>query len=312
MEFGNLKRVPINSIWKNEEIDFTPFLADHIKDLGNILGLDLETITTEADVGDFSLDLLAKDLSTNRNVVIENQYNNSNHDHFGKLITYAANYNAGIIIWISEKIREEHRAAIDWLNYNTNEDLHFFAIEIEVFQIDDSKPVYNFKLIASPNEWQKSLSKSVNKVSSKSLLYREFFQKLLDELRSKHRFTNAKAGQPQSWYSFSTGVKGFTFGVSFALGGRARTELYIDTNDKETNKRIFRQFECDKEQIELEFNGKLEWELLEDARASRIAIYCSGNIDDPQEDLEIVHQWMVDKLLKFKFVFKKRLQSVIK
>ena len=205
-EFGQIKKVDIKSIWKNEALNFTPWLADNLDKLSDLIGLDLELTSREAEVGDFSLDLLAKDLSTNRNVVIENQFNPTDHKHLGQLITYASYYKANVVIWISEEVREEHRSAIDWLNLNTNDDIEFFAVEIEVIQIDNSKPALNFKLKANPNEWQKSNKKSEQTENSPTQnSYVAYFQNLIDELRVKHKFTNARAGQPQSWYSFSAG-----------------------------------------------------------------------------------------------------------
>lgn len=258
IEFGQIKKVDIKTIWKNEALNFTPWLADNLDKLSDLIGLDLELTSREAEVGDFSLDLLAKDLSTNRNVVIENQFNPTDHKHLGQLITYASYYKANVIIWISEEVREEHRSAIDWLNNNTNDEIEFFAVELEVIQIDNSKPALNFKLKANPNEWTKSNKKvSQTENSETQNSYVAYFQNLIDELRVKHKFTNARVGQPQSWYSFSTGVRGFVYSTSFARGERVRAEIYIDTGKAERNKEIFRQIKTEEEQIEKEFGEKL-------------------------------------------------------
>jgi len=57
-------------------------------------------------------------------------------------------------------------------------------------------------------------------VSSRGEAYRQFFQKLLDELREKHHFTSARVGQSQNWYSFSSGISGTPYSASFAQGGQ--------------------------------------------------------------------------------------------
>lgn len=138
MDFGTIIKVPLRDIWKHEALDFTPWLARNINVLGEVIGLDLELIKEEANCGDFSLDLLAKDLGTNKNVIIENQFNRTDHDHLGKLITYAAFHDAKFVIWIAETIREEHRQALEWLNDRTNNETQFFAIVVEVIKLTSS------------------------------------------------------------------------------------------------------------------------------------------------------------------------------
>lgn len=308
-DLGQIKKVDVKSVWRYEALNFTPWLAENLDKLSDLIGMDLELAGREAEVGDFSLDLLAKDVSTNRNVVIENQFNPTNHKHLGQLITYASYYKANVIIWISEEVREEHRAAIDWLNNNTNDEIEFFAVELELIQIDDSRPALNFKLKAHPNEWSKSNRKVEQPgISETQNAYVTFFQALIDELRVKHKFTNARVGQPQSWYAFSTGVRGFVYGTSFARGERVRVDLYIDTRNGERNKEIFRQLKEEEAQIHAEFGCVLEWEELPSKRAARVAIYRQGSIVEDSEALTGIKDWAVENLLKMKKVFQDRIR----
>ena len=138
--FSELKKVSLNEIWKHEASDFTPWLAENIQELGDALGMDLEIVDREAPVGDFSLDLLAQVEGSSRTVVIENQFKQTNHDHLGKLLTYAGGNDASVVIWVSEKIRDEHRQALEWLNQRTDTETQFFAVVVEILQIDDFKP----------------------------------------------------------------------------------------------------------------------------------------------------------------------------
>ena len=309
-KFGTLQRLELRSIWKNEARDFTPWLAARIQELGESLGLELELTQREANIGDFSLDLLAKDLGTSKIVIIENQLSRTDHDHLGKLLTYASGFDASTVIWIAEAIRDEHRQALEWLNQRTDSETQFFGVVIEVLQIDDSKPAFNFKPIVFPNEWQKTQRRrSETTVSPRAEAYRGYFQKLIDELRESHNFTGARIGQPQSWYSFASGHSGLTYAACFAQGRRARVELYIDLGDFDKNKLLFDKLAENREQIEQEYGEPFEWERLDEKRASRIAIYRQGAIDDNEETLAEIRAWMIDRLLKMKKVFSKRLKK---
>jgi len=309
-DFGTIKSVDIKDIWKNEPHDFTPWLADNLDVLGQLIGLDLELISCEADAGDFRLDILAQDLDTNGMVIIENQFDSTDHKHLGQLITYASYYKAGVVIWVAEEIREEHRAAIDWLNNITDDTVGFFAVEINVIRIDDSKPALNFKLKAFPNEWRKSAAKpGTGESSSTMVLYQKFFQTLIDELRTIHKFTNKNNAQPRRRCLFPSGIKGISYAVAFVEGIELRVTIVIAKGKAENNKRIFRELEKQKQDIEKEFGDSLKWEILEDKRPSRIAIYRQISIKDNATTLDEIKDWCIDRLLKFKEVFEQRLKA---
>jgi hypothetical protein len=302
-----IQKVDPRNIWKHEAHDFTPWLSDNITELGEAIGIELEVTEQEAGVGDFSLDILAKDLGRNADVIIENQLAITDHDHLGKLLTYASGYDADIIIWLSTEMREEHRQALDWLNQRTDSNTDFFGVVVEVIKIGDSRPALQFKVIVSPNEWQKSKKKQTNTASSeKSERYRDYFQDLLDTLRDAYHFTSAKKGQPQNWYTFSSGNKKFVYGHSFAQGSRVRTEIYVDSGDFDKNKTFFDTLLAEKESIETELGQTVEWERLDNKRACRIAIYRSGSIEDSSEELQKIKEWGIQTLLDLKKVFGKK------
>jgi phosphosulfolactate phosphohydrolase-like enzyme len=106
------------------------------------LGQRLGTSAEEFNLGPSSADILAKDTEGNF-VVIENQFGKTDHDHLGKLLTYAATLNASAVVWIAERFTDEHRKAFEWLNDHASEDLSLYAVERVLWQIDQSKPLFN-------------------------------------------------------------------------------------------------------------------------------------------------------------------------
>ena len=135
---GRLVSVPLREVWPHEANDFTPWLAkkENLSLLAETLQLsDLQLQDTEVAVGSFYIDILARDIE-GRVVVIENQFGPTDHTHLGQIMTYVAGQEGrATVIWIAEKFRDEHRAAIDWLNTATNEDFDFFAVEVEALRI---------------------------------------------------------------------------------------------------------------------------------------------------------------------------------
>ena len=134
MTLSNLKRIELRKQWADEARDFTPWLSSEkgLVMLGELLGMELELEDTEVSVGSYRADIVAKDILSDQYVVIENQLEPTNHDHIGKLFTYAASFGASTLVWIAQKFREEHRQAIDWFNDVTVKEVDFFGIEIEL------------------------------------------------------------------------------------------------------------------------------------------------------------------------------------
>ena len=315
IQLATIDKVDLRSVWENEAIDFTPWLGENLTALGEALGLDLELKAQEAPVGGFSLDVLAHEPNTNRPVIIENQLETTDHDHLGKLITYASGYDANVVVWITREFKDEHRQALDWLNQRSGEDTEFFGVVLEVWKIDDSRPAPHFRVVSAPNDWHKSSVKirSTGEASPQQERYRAFFQKLIDALREEHSFTRARKAQPQSWYFFSAGhAQRVRYGANFFREG-ARIEVYIDNIDQVWNKEIFNLLSDRREEIQSAIKGEFEWnwDRLDDRRASRISVERPGSIGDDQTTLDEIHEWMVTNLLEFKRVFGPHLAELV-
>ena len=110
------------------------------------------------------MDIFATDADTGKKIIIENQLEDTEHDHLGKLITYASGKSVDLVIWVVRKARPEHRAAIEWLNNHTDEGVGFILCEIKVFRIGNSEPAPKFEIIEQPNNWVKEMKKTTGSI----------------------------------------------------------------------------------------------------------------------------------------------------
>ena len=163
---GRLEKVDLREAWLSEASDFTPWLtqAENLKLLGEAIGIELECEAQEKDVGPFRADILCKGTATDSWVLIENQLERTDHSHLGQLLTYAAGLEAVTVVWIAERFTEEHRAALDWLNQHTSENINFFGLEVELWKIGDSPKAPKFNVVSKPNEWSRTISESARNV----------------------------------------------------------------------------------------------------------------------------------------------------
>ncbi|MBN1135421.1 MAG: DUF4268 domain-containing protein [Anaerolineae bacterium] len=306
---GKLKRVGPRTVWQHEAHDFTPWVRDNLAQLAAAVGLDLELVETESKVGNYAVDLYAKELNTGHWVIIENQLAQTDHNHLGQLMAYAAGKGAGVVIWISPDFRDEHRQALEWLNELAGEKVSFFGIEIELLQIDESLPAADFKVVVQPNEWVRAIESSG--VSPRMQAYEVFFTALLNKARARlPDLTKAKKAYPQGWFSFPIGRSGFSINPAFAQANILRVELYIDTGDRDKNKAAFDALQQEQPVIEAEFGQALVWERLNEKRAARIYARTDGSIDDTLAHLEELQVWAVEMVERFNRIFRPRVQKL--
>ena len=162
-------------------------MNDNLDTLGDAIGLDLEEPEKECswDNSDFRVDISAT-TKEGEQIVIENQLEQTNHKHLGQIMTYMINMEAKVAVWIAKKVREEHINVINWLNEFTDKD--FYLIQLESYQIDDSKPAPFFKVICQPSIKMKERGKKKKELSEAEKLKKDFWTKLLDSSREKTDF----------------------------------------------------------------------------------------------------------------------------
>ena len=302
IQVGTLQSVPIREVWRDEARDLTPWLAENPSLLEDALGLELELEGQEVAVGPFSADLLFRDISSNQLVVVENLINPTDHDHLGKVITYAAGLGAHHVVLLAERFRPEHRSALTWLNSISDDDHCFFGLSLEVWKIEDSTPAPRLRLEVQPDDWTRTVRSSASHaMTDHQQACVDFWAEFLPAFHEAHPgWSKATKPQKATWMNFPSGRSGIAFVGCFTRrdGNPAvRAELYIDVGDQEENKALFDELFSRREAIEETAGEALGWERLDDRKASRVSLYCPVEAAVTEEQLwSEIRPWLVDAL----------------
>ncbi len=309
MPLSKLKKIDLREEWKHEAADFTNWLAkdENLQLLGEEIGIDISLVQTEASVGKYWVDILAEEDNTGRKIVIENQLEVTNHDHLGKLITYASGFDAEIVIWIVKDVRDEHKQAIDWLNEHTDDKINIFAIRMELWQIGDSLYAPKFYVVSKPNDWAKAIKQSTScaDLSDRRLMQLNFWTQF-QEYASEHGSTlRLRKACPQHWYDISIGnSKSHLSLVVDADNEQIRCEFYIPNS-----KPLFIALLEKKEIVESRLPFELEWMELEGKKASRVRTVHTIDVAD-NENWEASFQWLMETAQQFQAVFVDQLKKM--
>ncbi len=305
MKLGKLQEVDIRKVWPHEQYDFSKWLSgeENIKELGDILNLSLTDVETEKFVGNYRCDILCKDEITGKVVLIENQLEPTNHDHLGKIITYASGLDAAVVVWIVASARDEHASAIEWLNKHTSDELSFFLLEVHAYKIGDSAPAPHFKIIEQPNDFVKTvkaISQSAEiSESQKSRL--EFWTQFNEVIDSKGKPFNKRKATTDHWYNVAIGSSEASISIDLVnKEHKIRVGLWI-TDNKELFDALLQQ----KNEIEKSLGIALDWNRLDNKKASVICTYIKGLDFRNQDNYSHLMEQIIDVVLKMKNVFPK-------
>lgn len=304
MKLGKLKEIDIRTVWSHEQYDFSKWLAteENIKELGDTLNLSLTDVETEKFVGNYRCDILCKDEITGKAVLIENQLEATNHDHLGKIITYASGLDASVVVWIVSSAREEHASAIEWLNKHTDDELSFFLIEVHAYTIGDSEPAPMFKIIEQPNDFVKSV-KAITKNSDISDSERnrlEFWNQLNDVLEQRNKPFNKRKANTDHWYSIAMGSSECHISIDLVnKEHKIRVGVWIADN-----KDLFDHFYSHKDEIEKACGFELVWDRLDTKKASLSCTYIMGLDFENQSNYPELINKAIDCVVAMRDAFK--------
>lgn len=314
-QLSRLHKVDLRQVWVNESSGFTPWLAqeENLQLLGDSLGIELELEAQEKNVGPFRADILCKDTLTGHWIIIENQIERTDHTHLGQLLTYAAGLKAITILWIASEFTEEHRAALDWLNEITNDEVNFFGLEIELWQIGDSNIAPKFNIVSRPNGWSEGISNATKAIGDKELsptkkLQLEFWQSLSEYMIENKCVVKPTKALPQHWMYMAIGRSGFNLLASVNTKEKKFTVglIMFPPNAKQ----YFRLLTNDKEAIENEIGQQVKWKELIGRKESHIVLEkMDVNLND-ESNWPDFHKWFFDNLSSFDKVFRLRIKQL--
>ena len=306
MKLGKLKKLDLRDHWKHEALHFTQWLAEteNLEQLGDEVGLDITLVQTEAGVGKFSVDILAKEETTGKKIVIENQLEATDHSHLGQILTYAAGIEAEYIIWVVRDVRDEHKQAIEWLNEHTDEKINFFLVQIELWQIGQSDPAPKFHVVCRPNDWTKSVrggNQVDGELTETKLWQLEFWQQLRAFAANTKPPLKLRTARAQHWYDVAIGRSDCYVAFTVLINeARVGAELYIPNS-----KDLYRAFHANKAAIEASVGlGELDWQELPERKASRIRAYHASH--PSSENRNEVFSWLVSAAHRFKTTFSRQ------
>lgn len=308
MKLGKLKEIDIRTVWAHEQYDFSKWLSseENIQSLGDTLNLSLTEIETEKFVGSYRCDILCKDELTGKSVLIENQLEPTNHDHLGKIITYASGLDASVVVWLVASAKEEHASAIEWLNKHTTDDVDFFLLEVHAYTIDGSLPAPMFKIIEQPNGFSRNVKKlaangNLNESETRRL---EFWTMFNDILEQRGKPFNKHKATTDHWYTVAVGSSQCYISIDLVnKEHKIRVGLWITDN-----KQLFDELYEHKTDIEKDFTEALDWDRLDNKKASVFSIDIPGLDFNHQENYSILMNTAIDKVIKLRDAVRKHIE----
>lgn len=300
---GKLEPVDLREIWKHEALNFTSWLAENCDVLKDQLGLELTVIEKEKSVGPFNVDILAKD-EGGRPVIIENQLERTDHDHLGKILTYLANLDAKVAIWISSDPRPEHVTAIDYLNENVPSDTQFYLIKLQAYKIGESDAAPLFTIEAGPSEERAAGGEIKKEFAEKDKRRYEFFEQLLERCRQRTSlFSNVSPVGYQNWVNAGAGKAGLMWSLA-AMEKSAKVDFFFCAPTAETNQTRFKAMLVHKDEIEKNFGEPLHWDF-KDGRKQQYLRSRSpiGGLED-ESKWKAIQDDLIDRLIRMEAAIK--------
>ena len=219
-----------------------------------------------------------------------------------RLILVAANFRKEVtatVLWlIGHGIRAQ---CFRVLSYNLGKE-----VLIDLEQIIPLPEAEDYMIRKAAKESEEKSAKGAQKRLEERRM--AFWTRILEELRRRDvaRYANISPSK-YHWLPSATGVSDCDYNLIFTKN-EARVELYLDRSQAE-NKWIFDRLERKQQEIEERFGAELQWQRLDDKKASRIC--CSHPYDGfNKENWPAIIEWLCEHIIKLEEAFSEPLMRL--
>ena len=234
--------------------------------------------------------------------IIENQLDGSDDDHLVRMLHYAANRRAKLVVWVAHGFTAKHREIVGWLNDADGIDI--YCVEVSAWRIGDSVAPMFRRVV--PHDWVEPLALAAR---IENQAYRAYYGPLIARVRDAGMVHVVEPG----WEShvslrwFSTALDDVYYGLAYGFED-GKSQAFLLMNSADAEQPVYQALLELRSEIEGELGVELEW-VLEDGEAW-VGISTDGSLDGSDDERQVTLEWMLSNLLALRDALTPRLDSM--
>ena len=196
---------------------------------------------------------------------------------------------------------------MDWLNDHTSDEISFYGVILELWQIDDSKPAFRFNVVSRPADIGKDKVIGSDNLTAIKKLQLEFWTQFREKLSKRKEIPSVQSARPQYWFNVSLGRSGVHLSnTANTFDNKIGVRVYI--RSKVASAALPQLLQV-KEEIEAEIGEKLEWDPNPENQDKIISFNRDADLTKRDNWDEYI-DWLTDMTIKFRKTFSKRVKSL--
>ena len=224
----------------------------------------------------------------------------SDESHFSRLLGYAANREAGILVWVARGFTDYYCSILRWLNASDTIDV--YAVEVRAYRVGNSLAA-DFRTVVEPPQAQAGTSAPPRETASTH--YAEFYRPLVTQLRRSEMQAVGKGGWRGRWRSFQTRYPHTVYATGLDEG---KTQVFLKAYGPD-RERIHHNLDQHRDEIQSKLNNSAILEREEGS--SWVMLETEAAFNGPEDDWEETRQWMADNLLRLQAAVQPYLEQVM-